>query len=85
MSSLGHEWEIPSLNISRALLPGNKGETLSDSPFQFTVTEVVLGTIITSTATVNATEDLNGTLVLCEDGFKNHPSQKSTINIIGEH
>ena len=82
--SVGHEWEIPSLNISRALLRRNKNKVFSDSPFQFAVTEVRTGSI-TSTAAVNATEDLNGTLVMCQDGFKIHPSQKSTINIIGEH
>ena len=84
LPSVGHEWEIPSLNISRALLRRNKNKVFSDPPFQFAVTEVRTGSI-TSTATVNATEDLNGTLVMCQDGFKIHPSQKSTINIIGEH
>ena len=84
VSSVGHEWEIPSLNISRALLRRNKNKVFSDSPFQFAVTEVRTGSI-TSIATVNATEDLNGTLVMCQDGFKIHLSQNSTINIIGEH
>ena len=82
-SSLGHDWKIPSLNISRALRR-NKNKVFSDPPFQFAVTEVRTGSI-TSIATVNATEDLNGTLVMCQDGFKIYPSQKSTINIIGEH
>ena len=80
----GHEWKIPSLNISRALFPRNMDEVFSDPPFQFIVTEVRRGSI-TSTATVNATDDLNGILVMCRDGFKVHPSQNSTMNIIGEH
>ena len=84
--SLGHGWEIPSLNISRDLVRRNKNKVMSDPPFQFAVTEVRTGSSITSTATVNATEDLNGTLVMCQDGFKKvYPSQNSTINIIGEH
>ena len=82
--SVAHDWMVPSLNISRALLRRNKNKVFSDSPFQFTVTEVMTGSI-TSTATVNVTEDLNGTLVMCRGGFKIHPSQNSTINIIGEH
>ena len=82
--SLGHGWEIPSLNISRDLVLRNKNRVFPDPPFWFSVTEVRTGSI-TSTATVNATEDLNGTLVMCQDGFKKvYPSQNSTINIIGE-
>ena len=56
----------------------------SDPPFQFAVTEVVPGTSITSTATVNVTEDLNGTLIVCEDGNLVLPGQNSTINLRGE-
>ena len=82
--SVGHQWDIPSLGISRSLLPRDQGRVLSDHPpFQFTVTEVMTGSI-TSTATVTATTDLNGTVVLCRDGVGMLPNQSSTINIIGE-
>ena len=40
---------------------------------------------ITSTATVTATVDLNGTIVVCRDGIGMLPDQSSTIMIIGEH
>ena len=39
---------------------------------------------ITSTATVNATTDLNGTLVVCQDGVGMLPEQNSTIIVAGE-
>ena len=81
--SLGHQWSVPSIAISRALLPGDLGQVISDPPFQFSVTEVRTGTSITSTATVNATEDLNGTLVLCRDGIGILPDQNSTITLRG--
>ena len=85
LSSLVHEWQVSSRSIIRALLVSNEGETLSDSPFQFTVTEVRTGISITSTATVNATADLNGTLILCRDVSGMLPDQNSTINLIGEN
>ena len=86
ISSVGHQWDIPSLGISRSLLPRDQGRVISDhSPFQFTVTEVVPGTSITSTATVNANADLNGTLVVCRDGVGMLPDQNITINLRGEH
>ena len=86
ISSVGHQWDIPSLGISRSLLPRDQGRVITDHPpFQFTVTEVVTGTSITSTATVNATADLNGTLVVCLDGVGTLPDQNSTINLRGEH
>ena len=53
-------------------------------PLQFNVTEMRTGTSITSTATVNSTADLNGTLVVCRDGVGTLPDQSSIINIIGE-
>ena len=81
--SVGHQWDIPSLNISRSLLPRDLGRIISDPPFQFTVTEVMTGTSITSTATVTITH-LNGTLVVCRDGIGMLPDQITTINIIGE-
>ena len=68
VSSLVHQWEVPSLNISQTLVPSNQPQ--SDHPFEFAVTEAVPGTSITSTATVNVTANLNSTLVLCEDGPK---------------
>ena len=57
---------------------------ISDHPFQFTVTEVMTGTSITSTATVNATIGLNGTVVVCRDGIGMEPEQNSIINFRGE-
>ena len=83
--SVGHQWNISSLGITQSLLPGDQGRVISDPPFQFTVTEVVTGTSITSAATVTATANLNGTLVMCQDGVGLLPDQKSTINIIGEN
>ena len=82
--SVGHQWRVPSLDITQSLLPGDLGRIISDWPFNFTVTEVMTGSI-TSTATVNATIDLNGTLVVCQDGVGMLPEQNSTINVVGEH
>ena len=83
VSSLAHQWSVPSLNISRALLASSMG-VFSDPPFQFSVTEVRTGSI-TSTAAVIATADLNGTLVVCQDGLGMLLDQNSTINLRGEH
>ena len=85
LSSLAHRWEVPSLGISWSFLPNDQGQVFSDPPFQFTVTEVVPGTSITSTATVNASIVLNGTVVLCRDGIGILPDRNSTINLRGEH
>ena len=85
ISSLAHQWNIPSLNITRSLLPGSWGRVITNHPpFHFNVTEVMTGSI-TSTATVTATVDLNGTVVVCRDGIGKLPDQSSTITIIGEH
>ena len=85
ISSVGHQWEIPSLNISLALLPRSKGRVIDDHPpFQFTVTKVILGKSITSTATVTARIDLNGTLVVCLDGIGMVLKQDSTITLSGK-
>lgn len=84
--SEGHEWKIPSLNITLDLLPVifRQGRVVTDHPpFQFTVTEVMTGSI-TSTATVTATRDLNGTLVVCRDGVGLELKQKNTIILSGE-
>ena len=83
--SVGHQWRVPSLDITQSLLPGDLGRMIPDPPFQFTVTEVMTGINITSTATVNATADLNGILVVCQDGVGMLPEQNSTINVIGKH
>ena len=84
--SLAHVWIIPSLGITRSLTPISQGDgVISDPPFEFNVTEVVPGTSITSTATVNVTADLNGTLVVCQDGLGMLPDQSITINLQGEH
>ena len=83
VSSLEHRWEVPSLNISQLLFPSIQPQF--DYPFEFAVTEAVPGTSITSTATVNVTANLNGTLVLCKDGNLVLPNQSTTINLRGEH
>ena len=82
--SLAHRWSVPSLGITRALLPNSEGQVFSDPPFEFNVTEVRTGTSVTSTATVNVTTNLNGTLVVCQDGTGMEPDQNSTINLRGE-
>ena len=83
--SLGHQWRVPSFDIAQSLLPGDQGQVFSDPPFQFAVTEVRIGTSITSTATVNVTANLNGTLFVCQDGIGMLPDQSITINLQGEH
>ena len=84
--SLGHQWDIPSLGISRSLLRRDQGRVITDHPpFQLNVTEVISGTSITSTATVNATADLNGALVVCQDGVGMLPDQRSAIKLRGEY
>ena len=82
--SNGHQWSIPSRGIFQSLLPRDQGRVILNSPFQFTVTEVMTGSII-STATVTATADLNGTVLLCQDAIGMLPNQNNTINIIGKH
>ena len=84
IESSAHLWVIPSLDIYRSLLAGDQGQVLSDPPFQFTVTKVMAGSI-TSTTIVNATTNLNATLVVCRDGTRIFADQNTTINIIGEH
>ena len=71
--------------MPRSLVPSDQGEVVSDPPFQFNVTDVVTGSYITSTATVSATTDLNGTLIACQDGVGMLPDQCNIINIIGEY
>ena len=86
LSSPAHHWVVSSLGIVRSLAPVSQQDgMILDPPFQFAVTEVVPGTSITSTATVNITEGLNGTLVLCQDGNLVLPDQSTTINLQGEH
>ena len=83
--SISHRWEVPSLSIAWSLTPADKDTVYTDTPFVFTVTEVVTGTSITLTATVNATADLNGTLVVCQDGDLILAEKNDTINILGKH
>ena len=85
LSSLSHQWVVSSLNIDRTFAPVGLGNVIPDGPFEFNVTEVVPGTSITSTATFNATANLNGTLVLCQDGNLVLPNQNATIILRGEH
>ena len=82
IESSAHRWEVPSLGISRSILFGDLARVFSDPPFQFNVAEVMTGSI-TSTATVNATANLNSTLVVCQDGNQMLADQNSTIYIIG--
>ena len=84
--SLAHQWTVPSRSIVRALNPASQQDGVPPAPpFQFSVVEVMTGSI-TSIATVNATADLNGTLVVCRDGNLMLPdNQNSTINLRGEH
>jgi len=85
VSSTAHQWMVPSLNISRSLIPADLGMTFTDIQFQFAIMSVRTGSI-TSTAVFNATEDLNGTLVLCRDGNLVLPDdQNRTINLRGEY
>ena len=83
LSSIRHYWSVPSLGITRTLLPNDQGQGTSDPPFQFSVTKLRTCTSITSTATVTTTSDLNGTLVLCQDGIGMLPDQNSTITLRG--
>ena len=82
--SLAHRWEASGLDMPRSLVPGDRGGVISDPPFHFNVTEVIPGTSITSTATVTATADLNGTLIVCQDGLGMLSDQSSIINVRGE-
>ena len=85
ISSPAHRWQVSVFGITRSLVPGDRGGVISEPPFQFNVTEVIPGTSITSTATVTATADLNGTLVVCQDGLGILPDQSNIIHIRGEH
>ena len=85
VSSLSHQWMVPSRSISRSLAPADQDMTFTDSPFQFAIMSVGAASI-TSTAVFNATEDLNGTLVLCRDGnLILQDDQNRTINLRGEY
>ena len=83
--SVGHQWSIPSHGIFQSLLPRDQGRVIPNPPFQFTVIEVTTGSNILSTATVTATADLNGTVLLCQDGIRMLRNQNNIINIIGKH
>ena len=82
--SLAHQWRVPSLGITRALLPSSEGRMISDPPFQIAIVQVMTR-FITSTATVTVTAALNGTLIMCQDGIGMLPDQNTTINLKGEH
>ena len=83
--SNGHQWSIPSHGIFQSLLLRDQGRVIPNPPFQFNVIEVMMTGSIISTATVTATADLNGTVLLCQDGIGMLPNQNNTINIIGKH
>ena len=79
-----HQWNIPSLNITCDLVPLDEGRVITDHPpFHFNVTRVMTE-FITSTATVTATVDLNGTLVVCWDGIGMETEQRDIIRLSGE-
>ena len=84
IQSTAHRWEVPSLGIARSLTPADKDTVYTDTPFVFIVTEVT-DTSITSTATVTAATDLNGTLVVCQDGNQILAEKNNTVNILGKH
>ena len=81
--SAGHQWNIPSLNITCDFVPLDEGRVITDPPFQFNVTEAMTESI-TSIATVTATVDLNGTIVVCRDGFEMETEQRDIIRLSGE-
>ena len=81
--SNGHQWDIPSLNITCDLVPRDQGRVITDPPFHFNVTRVMTESI-TSTATVTATVDRNGTLVVCRDGIGMETDQRDIIRLSGE-
>lgn len=82
--SAGHQWNIPSLNITYELVLLDKGRVITDHPpFLFNVTEAMTESI-RSIATVTATVDLNGTIVVCRDGIGMETEQRNTIKLRGE-
>ena len=85
ISSTAHLWQVSVFAITRSLVPGDRDAVISEPPFQFNVTEVVTGSNITSTATITTTANLNGTLVVCQDGNLRLADQSSTIIVIGKH
>ena len=83
--SYRHEWDIPSLNITRKIMLNILGRVIIDQPpFQFTTTNDWMIWSITSTATVTATVDLNGTLIVCRDAVGQETEQQDTIKLIGK-
>ena len=81
--SIAHRWEASGLVMPRSVTPRDRGGVIYDPPFQFNVTGIIANSSITSTATVTATEDLNGILIVCQDGIGSLPDQSSTINVKG--
>lgn len=64
-------WRIDSLDIdiSRNIVPGNVGGTITDEPFEFVgISYNNTHRILTSTATFNASEVADGTEIRCIDG-----------------
>ena len=86
ISSNGHLWEVPNLNIAQGLL--RNSTPISDPPFNFAVVGWMLDSITSIaavTVTTLLTEVLNGTLIPCQDGIGTEPEQNTTINLRGEH
>ena len=70
-------WQIPSLGIHQTIY---RVQNISVPPFRFIAWS---GMMMSSSAIVTATEDLNGTLVLCWDDFMT-VNLNITMNIIGK-
>ena len=74
------QWRAPDLDIARSLAAADLNEAVPpDRPFQFAVTNVTLNGSIISTATVNFTGSLNGTIVSCRDGYLIFPNEQRTM------
>ena len=86
ISSDGHLWEVPNLNITQGLL--RNSTSTSDPPFEFAVLGMMpdsITSIAVVIVTTPLTEVLNGTLILCQDGIGTEPEQNTTIILRGEH
>ena len=79
LSTFGeNQWQIPSLGIQQTIY---RVQNISVPPFRFIAWS---GMMMSSSAIVTATEDLNGTLVLCWDDYYTE-NVNITMNIIGKH
>ena len=86
VSSNLHDWRIINSSTDQeigVLTPTNPSRT--NLGFELTVVDVTASPI-TSTATVTTSTDLNGTVIVCNNGLlpPNRVEQSTTVNIIGE-